>query len=59
MTEYLTPKEAAVILKVHFQTIYELCASGSLKHLKVGRQIRIKREDLDRIEQPTPRATHW
>ena len=59
MPEFLTPKEAAEILKVHYQTVYELCANGSLKHIKVGRQIRIKPEDLDRIEQPTSRATHW
>lgn len=55
----LSAKQAADILNVHYRTIYELCGNGSLKHTRIGRKIRIRREDLARIAQPTVGAEHW
>ena len=56
----LSVNEAAEVMGVCRQTVYNLCASGNLKHRKVGRQIRIKRADLDRIETNQPsEARYW
>lgn len=49
MEEYLTIKEVTEILKVSRATIYNWMISGKLKFYKVGRLIRIKREDLERF----------
>lgn len=45
-TDFLTPKEAARILKVHYQTILGLIKSGQLPALRVGRSWRIRRSAL-------------
>lgn len=42
----LTVKEVASFLRVHPNTVYALIEDGSLKALRVGRQYRIKKEDL-------------
>jgi excisionase family DNA binding protein len=49
-----TPKEAAVVLKVHVNTIYELCRRNELPHCYVGHQIRIAAAALDVFVQRTP-----
>jgi putative molybdopterin biosynthesis protein len=43
----LTVDEAAAYLKVHYKTVYALIRSGRLKAAKVGRQYRIKEEDIE------------
>jgi excisionase family DNA binding protein len=46
---WLTPRQAAQYLGVGVDTIYEACAAGGLKHLKLGyRTIRVRREWIDR-----------
>jgi excisionase family DNA binding protein len=41
--EYLTVREAAALLKVSSATIYRLCHSGALAHVRVSNAIRILR----------------
>jgi excisionase family DNA binding protein len=48
MEPTLSPEEAAQYLRVHVQTIYELCRSGKIPSAKIGsKTVRIKPEDLD------------
>jgi excisionase family DNA binding protein len=46
---YLTPKQAAEYLSVSATTIYKLCQSGELRHVRIGRAIRIRPTDLDNL----------
>lgn len=43
----LTAKEAAEILKVRKNTVYDMIKRGDLKASKLGKQLRIRQEDLD------------
>ena len=43
----LTAKEAAEILKVKKNTVYDMIKRGALKASKLGKQLRIRQEDLD------------
>jgi len=46
---WLTPRQAADYLGVGIDTIYDACAAGGLKHVKLGhRTIRLRREWIDR-----------
>jgi len=46
---WLTPRQAADYLGVGVDTIYDACAAGGLKHVKLGhRTIRLRREWIDR-----------
>lgn len=46
---WLTPRQAADYLGVGVDTIYDACAAGGLKHVKLGyRTIRVRREWIDR-----------
>lgn len=47
--EYLTVKEIAQRLKLNQQTVRNWIDQGSLPAVRVGRRIRIRRSDLDRI----------
>ena len=38
----LTPHEVAALLKVEPSTIWEWCRKGRMRHLKIGRVMRIK-----------------
>lgn len=42
----LTAKEAAEILKVRKNTVYDMIKRGDLKASKLGKQLRIRQEDL-------------
>lgn len=44
----LSIKQAADILSVHWKTVYNHIRNGTLKASQIGRQWRIKPEDLDR-----------
>ena len=46
--EILTLTDVAALLKVAEKTIYTLAQQGELPGLKVGRQWRFRRQDLDR-----------
>jgi excisionase family DNA binding protein len=46
---WMTPRQAADYLGVGVDTIYDACAAGGLKHVKLGyRTIRVRREWIDR-----------
>ena len=46
---WLTPREAAAYIGIHVDTIYDACAAGGLKHVKLGRRtIRLRVEWIDR-----------
>lgn len=47
MQTYLTVQEVAELLRVHEVTIQGLCRSGAIKAVRIGRQWRILRTDLD------------
>ena len=46
----LTVAEAAKLLKTHELTIYRLCKSGRLLAYKVGRVLRIPRDELSKLK---------
>lgn len=46
-TDLLTCEEAAAFLRVHPRTVYRLLREGKLPGVKVGRQWRIRRTDLE------------
>lgn len=45
--QYLTVEEVSKFLRVSTPTVRQLIESGELKAVRVGRQYRIAREDLD------------
>jgi excisionase family DNA binding protein len=46
---WMTPRQAALYLGVGVDAVYEACAAGGLKHVKLGyRTIRLRREWIDR-----------
>lgn len=47
MKEILTPKEAALYLNVHVQTIYQLAKNGTLPGRKLGGSWRFNKATLD------------
>lgn len=45
---WITPKQSAAYLNVGVDIIYDGCAAGGLKHVRLGhRTIRLRREWLD------------
>jgi excisionase family DNA binding protein len=46
---YLTVAEVAEMLKLNQQTVRNWIDQGSLPALRVGRRVRIKRSDLERV----------
>ncbi|MFL5822056.1 MAG: helix-turn-helix domain-containing protein [Solirubrobacteraceae bacterium] len=47
--EFLTVAEVAELLKLNQQTVRNWIDQGSLPALRVGRRVRIRRSDLDRM----------
>jgi excisionase family DNA binding protein len=47
--EFLTVAEVAELLKLNQQTVRNWIDQGSLPALRVGRRVRIRRSDLDRV----------
>lgn len=45
--EYVTPDEVAAELRIAKETVRRWCRTGQLKSLRVGRQYRILRSDLN------------
>lgn len=52
MAELLTVNEVAKMLNLHEITIRRHIKQGRLKAVKVGRQVRIRREDLEEFMKP-------
>jgi excisionase family DNA binding protein len=65
--EFLTVAEAAVILKLNQQTVRNWIDAGTLPAVHVGRRVRIKRSDFDRLVEegyrggssPNPSPSIW
>lgn len=53
---YLTVAEVAATLKLNQQTVRNWIDQGSLPALRVGRRVRIKRSDFDRILEESYRV---
>ena len=51
--DLLTAQEAAELLKVKKATVYEMVKRGQIPAVKIGKQVRIDREDLQRMLQPS------
>ena len=47
--DLLTAKEVATRLRVCTATVYKLCASGELPHVRVLNALRVVTEDLERF----------
>ena len=46
--DWLTPREVAQYLRVGVDSVYDACAVGGLKHVKLGyRTIRVRRDWVD------------
>jgi excisionase family DNA binding protein len=54
---FLTVAEVAELLKLNQQTVRNWIDAGSLPAIRVGRRVRIKRADLDRILENGYRGT--
>lgn len=46
ISEYLTPREVMDLLYIGKNTLYKLLNSGELKGFRIGKQWRVKREEL-------------
>ena len=46
---FLTPEQVAEILQIHVLTVYNYIRQGKLSAIRLGRNYRIKREDLNRM----------
>lgn len=44
---FLTPQEVATHLRVSKMTVYRLLKSGELPHVKIGRSLRVREDDVD------------
>lgn len=47
---FLTVPEAAKILRVHENTIYNMVRNKQIEYYKVGRQIRFSAEELEKLK---------
>lgn len=47
---FYTIDEAAEVLKVHKNTIYNLVRNKKIEHYRVGNQIRITAKELERLK---------
>ena len=51
-SELLTVRELQQLLKLGRNTVYELLRSGEIPCVRLGKQIRIRRVDVDAYLQP-------
>lgn len=50
---YYTLEEAATMLKLHPQTLRRWIRTGKLPARRFGKQFRLRREDFERVAQPS------
>ena len=55
---FLTVAEVAELLKLNQQTVRNWIDQGSLPAVRVGRRVRIRRSDFDRLIAQSATATH-
>lgn len=49
MNRFVTVAELAALLRVSKMTVYRAVSDGRLPRVQVGRSIRIRREDVERV----------
>jgi excisionase family DNA binding protein len=49
LPELLTVNEVAALLRVHKNTLYKWIREGSIESLMVGKTIRFRRDDIERL----------
>jgi len=59
MTDLLTPKEVADILRINYRKVLDLIALGDLRAYRVGRVFRVSRNDLLRYMQSARVHSPW
>ena len=55
---FYTVQEAAELLQVHANTIYNLIKAKKIEYYKVGAQIRISAAELERLKVPAENASN-
>ena len=55
---WLSPREVAEVFGVHSDTIYKLVAEDRVPHLRVGRAIRFRLEDIEAALRPASSEDH-
>jgi len=50
-SKFLTVREVAEYFNLSISTVYKMIQERIIPHIKVGKNIRIKRVDLERIEE--------
>ena len=50
--EFYTIPEAAELLRVHENTLYNLARSKKIEHYRIGNQIRITAAELEKLKVP-------
>ena len=53
MPEYLTVREVAAIYRVNEITVRRHIRSGKLRAVRVGRRLRVRKEDAEALAQPS------
>jgi excisionase family DNA binding protein len=48
LAQYFTVSEVAVALRVSKMTVYRLVSAGELPAVKIGRSVRLPRDEVDR-----------
>lgn len=54
MVDLLTIEETARMLHVHQTTVRRHISQGRLRAVKVGKRVRVRREELERFIEPVP-----
>ena len=54
---FYTIPEAAELLRVHENTIYNMVRRGEIEHYKVGKQIRLSAAELEKLKVPATADT--
>ena len=57
--ELLKPREIAKILKLSEPMVYKIISQGQLPHYRLGRAIRVAREDLENYLVTRRRVGLW
>jgi excisionase family DNA binding protein len=55
--KFLSVLEAAALIGIGETTIRDLVRQNKIPHVRIGRRILFRREDLDRMMTPEPSAT--
>lgn len=55
-SDYMTPAQAAIELRVHHATVRKWIATGQLRAYRVGGRIRIRKSDVRRFVVPAVTA---